>query len=202
MKKVRKWIDEAGNEIPAKRVSAAEKYAESAANKIVKEACATSKNLKALKAFIEHASEEVLEAVRQENDVLTDNRKGNYTWYNFDRSIKIEISINEPATFDDITISMCKEKLNEFLNKTVEGKEDYVKNLILDAFETRTGKLDTKRVMYLLKYKSKIHNKLYQEAMALLEKSIRRNTTKKYSRVWVKDDSGEYQAVELNYSAV
>ena len=84
--------------------------------------------------------------------------KGNFTWFNFDRSIKVEVSISDRIEFDDLGIIACKDKLNEFLDSNIESKDDAVKSMILDAFNNTKGELDAKKVMNLLRYKSKIKN--------------------------------------------
>jgi hypothetical protein len=128
--------------------------------------------------------------------------KGNFMWYNFDRSIRIEVKIAERIEFDDLTIKAAKAKFDEFLDANIEGKVDFAKELVLDAFTTRNGKLDVKRVLSLLKYKSKVKDAIFQEAMTHLEASIRRPDSKTYFRISVKDDNGEYQYINLDFAAI
>jgi hypothetical protein len=76
--------------------------------------------------------------------------------------------------------------------------------MILDAFETqRSNQLDTKRVLALSRYESKIKNKLFSEAVKLISESIRRPNSKSYYRIWVKDETtGAFENVELNLSSL
>jgi hypothetical protein len=196
------WKDEAGNVIPANRITKSEKLRERYTARIVKEAKAINRALTTLKAFVDGASNDIFLQVAKENDIDISKRKGNFTWYNFDHSIKIEININERIAFDKLLINGCKEKLMTFIDNTVTGNEDFVKDLILDAFNTATGKLDTKKVMSLLKYQDRITNPLFKEAMQLLAKSVTRPDSKMYSRVWEKNSEGEYVNIDLNYSSI
>lgn len=202
MSTTKTWKDETGLEIPTSRISPLEKKMERNATKIVKEAKKVNNYLIALKKLIEAYSNEVYTDFLKENSLKAVDRKGNFTWYNFDRSIKIEININDIIQFDDMLIQGCKEKLDEFLESSITGVESFIKDLILDAFETSRGKLDTRKVMALLKHKSKIKDKRYHEAMDLLERSIRRPDSKRYSRVWERDEEGKYQSIDLNFSSV
>src|SRR5690606_379589 len=127
---------------------------------------------------------------------------GNFTWHNFDRSLKIEVSINERIQFDDLTITACKDKLNQLIDANNEGKVESIKDMVNDAFSTSRGKLDAKKVMSLLKYKSRIKAPVFQEAMVLLEESIRRPDSKVYFRIWKKNQDGKYENIDLNFSSI
>jgi hypothetical protein len=57
-------------------------------------------------------------------DTLTEKErskvgKGNMTWYNFDGSIKVEMSINENIDFDSMLIEKAKQKLMEMIGESI-----------------------------------------------------------------------------------
>ena len=197
------WTDETGMTIPVNRVTKAERLAERKAGKAIKDALRLNEQLKVFKQYLKEASQEVYQAFLKENGATEKkDYKGNFTWYNFNRSIKIEINISEPIEFDDITISLAKEKFNEFLEKNITASNAFAKELVLNAFETRKGKLDTKRILGLTRYVSKVNDPLFTEAVELINKSIRRRPSREYYKIWVKDNAGQYQAVDLNFSSV
>jgi hypothetical protein len=75
--------------------------------------------------------------------------------------------------------------------------------MIIDAFETqRSGSLDTKQVLKLTSYEDKVKSPKFSEAIKLIREAIRRPKSKTYRRVWVKDEEGKYQNVELNLSSL
>lgn len=195
------WKDEKGVEIPFSRTTKSERMMESQSFKILKNALQLNERLNVFKQEIKEICEKVYATYMEEqnNEKAT---KGNFTWYNFDRSIKIEVSINERIEFDDMAITACKDKLNQFLSDNVESKDAFIKEMVLDAFETSRGKLDAKKVMSLLRYRSKIKATLFQEALNLLESSIRRPDSKMYFRVWHRNEAGKYENVELNFSSI
>ncbi len=196
------WTDESGTSIPYNRITKAERLKERSSNRILKAALVVNNKLKDFKNLVRELSEEAYEAFMEEKST---NRisKGNFTWYNFDRSIKIEVSVNEPIQFDDLTIAAAKDKFDQFLDENVQSKNEFVKEMINSAFETqRTGKLDVKQVMNLTRYQSKINDPLFTEAVSLIGEAIRRPKSKTYFRVWLKDQAGEYQNVELNLSSI
>jgi len=195
------WTDEAGVQIPVSRITKLERLMESKSSSIVKKATSLNRQLSEFKLELKRICSEVYAAAMAEKGAKTD-AKGNYTWFNFDRSIKIEVAINERIDFDDLTIKASKEKFDEFLSENIQGKAEFAKELVTDAFTTSRGRLDTKKIMSLFKYRSKIQDETFQEAITLLEKAIRRPDSRTYFRVWVKDENGKYQNIDLNFSSI
>ena len=195
------WLDEKGVKIPFSRISQHEKKAEKHANRLFKRASSINTSMIDYKEDLIKTCSELRDSFMRERKI-EDSGKGNWTWFNFDRSIKIEISVNERIEFDDLLISGCRSKLNEFLDKNIESKFDFVKVIVTDAFSTSRGKLDTKKVMGLLKYKSTVSDPLFSEALTLLEESVRRTDSKTYFRISYRLGDGSYQAVELNFSNI
>lgn len=195
------WTDESGSQVPYVRTTKSERLMEKESFRIFKEASRLSTDLKAFKNRIKEICQEVYDTYMSEKEASVKG-KGNFVWFNFDRSIKIEVSINDRIEFDDLGIIACKAKLDEFFTGAIESKHDYVKEMAMDAFSTTTGKLDVKKVLSLLKWKSKIKEDLFQEAMKLIEDSIRRPDSKTYFRVWVKNDDGKYDNIDLNFSSL
>lgn len=196
-----KWIDETGMAIPRNRVTDFEKKRERSLGKILKDAQVVNDKLKAFKALVRDEAKELFEKAMEDNEVKIDS-KGNFTIFSFDRSIKLEVSISSQIKFDDLTIKAAQELLNEFLDETVESKFDFVKDLVTEAFSTSRGKLDAKKVMGLLKYRSRINHDKFHKACELIEKAITRPDSKSYYRISLRDEEGAYQNVELNFSMI
>lgn len=196
------WHDETGNGIPLKRVTKVERLHEKSADEILKKATEVNRKLADFKAFIQDKCTEAYEAFMEAKDVKKET-KGNYTWFNFNRTIKIEVSQSAPIKFDDLTIVAAKEKLDQFLNDNINSKNEFVKDLVMDAFETqRTNQLDVKKVMGLTRHKARINDPLFSEAIDLITSAIRRPESKTYFRIWVKDENGKYNNIELNLSNI
>lgn len=195
------WTDEQGMKIPYSRITKAERLMEKESARLYREAAKLHAALKAYKKSIIKTCGQVYTEFMKEKDSKVMG-KGNFTWYNFDRTLKIEVSVSDRIEFDDLTITACKNKLDEFIDQNVEGKTDFVKELVNEAFTTSRGKLDSKKVMALLKYRSKIKAVEFQEAMKLLEESIRRPDSRVYFRIWAKDAAGQYRNIDLNFSSI
>ena len=196
------WVDETGTEIPYNRINKVERLMERSSAKILREALKVNTSLTAFRDIISDLSMEAYDAfmASKKSDKKT---KGNFTWYNFNRSIKIEVSISEAIQFDDLTIEAAKQKFDAFLEANVTSTNSFVKPMILDAFQTqRNAKLDSKRVLGLMRHEKKINNPLFSEAVQLIQESIRRPKSKTYYRIWVKDEAGKYKNIELNLSSL
>jgi hypothetical protein len=197
------WIDEKGIQIPYKRTTKEERLKEKQSNKIAAAAIKIQESLLEFKKTCADACEKSYQADLKEGKASS---KGGYTLFNFDKSIKIERSINENITFDENLIGAAKEKFDEFLKEGTEGVDEMVRALIMDAFSSnKKGKLDSKKIMGLLSYKERISEKKYphyHEAISLIQQSIRRPDSKIYYRIWIKDDVNQYQTVDLNFSSL
>lgn len=195
------WINEAGDKIPIEYVFPADRLKERRAYSLLTRAKKLNNDLCEFKKYIEHVCNEICDKVM--NDLKASGEgKGNFTWYNFDRSVKIEVSVTERIDFDDLTIKACKEKLDMFLSNNIESKLDFVKELITDAFSTTRGKLDAKKVTSLLRYKDRVKDPLFQESLSLIEQAIRRPGSKTYYRVSERQGDGAYKATDLNFSSI
>jgi hypothetical protein len=198
------WTDEAGNKIPANRVTKLEKLREKSAFTLATKAGKLSDELASFKALVMETCDNVVKTIMEELK-RQPSKKGALTWYNFDQTIKVECDVNEAIRFDPIIIEAAKEKLLEVISANIQG-DDFIKEIVIDAFQTTSGKLDTRRVLGLRKHTSKIKTKSirdeWESAMALIDKSITRPDSKTYYRVSLKDDQGEWQVISLDFSSV
>jgi hypothetical protein len=199
--KSKTWIDEAGREIPTVYLNPSDKLKERYAHTLLVRAKSLHEKLREFKELSRRLNDEVFSKSMEDLRAKGDG-KGNYTWFNFDRSVKVEVSVNERIEFDDLTIKACKEKLDEFLNANVESKHEMIKQIVTDAFSTTRGKLDAKKVMSLLRYKDKVKDDLFLESMELLERSIRRPDSRTYYRISERTGDGDYQVIDLNFSSI
>ncbi|MFE3868728.1 DUF3164 family protein [Flavobacterium sp. LS2P90] len=196
------WVDESGISIPLNRITPTEKLFERSSAKLLKDANILNKGLADFKKLIQKLSAEAYQAFMASKDI-TKETKGNFTWFNFNRSIKIEMANSEPIKFDDLTILAAKDYLDQFLNENIDSKNEFVKDMIKDAFSTqRNGQLDVKQVLKITKYKVRVNNDLFTKACDCIIEAVRRPSSKTYYRVWIKDDIGQYQNIDLNLSSI
>jgi hypothetical protein len=195
------WTDEAGMAIPFNRISKSEKVKEATSSSLIKDALGIQSMLFSFKTKIEKAMDDVVNSLIEEKK-LPKNSKGNHTFYNFDKSIKIEVDAKDNLRFDEALIAAARQQLDAFISDNVQGTDDIIRQLINSAFQNTKGGLDSKKVMSLFKYKTKIKDNRFIKALELIEQSISRPSSKKYFRVWAKDADGQYQNIDLNFSSL
>ena len=193
------WRDHLDREVPATYVPKIDKKKEKVALRYLKKAKYIHNKLEEFKAALLEDCDELYELMLEEAEIDENKRKGNYTVTSFDKSVKIEVNVQERIEFDD-HINMAQKKINQFLEEKTKGVDHDLAVLVNDAFKTSNGRLDTKRILGL--FKLQIKGKLWEEAMELVKKSINRNNSKRYVRIFEKDIEGEYQNIELNFSSI
>lgn len=196
------WTDESGNKIPYSRTTKTERLMETKGAKLLRDAKSLHTKLSDYKAAYVEINEEIYKKFLEERDIKTENRKGNFTWFNFDRSIKSETKFSETISFDDMLITSAREKFNQYFSENITSKDDFAKEIVMKAFETRNGQLDPKKIFDLLRYKSKVKAALYQSAIKDTEDSIRRTVSKVYHRISERQENGEYKVIDLNFSSI
>ena len=192
------WIDETGQPIPVARILPLEKQTEKVAFFFAKKAIDISNRLSSFKEEIAKECEAIYTESMKDAKV----GKGNFTFFNFDGSIKIEVQVNEMITFDTILIEKAKQKLMELVGESISEDKEFIKELVMSAFQTSRGQLDTKRVMGLKKHAKRIKDERYHDAMALIDESVRRPSSKTYFRVWLRAAQGDYESIDLNFSSI
>ncbi len=197
------WKDETGKEVPIQYITPIMRVRERNIGRILKGAKGINEKLVAFKKLVQELVDEVYKLhMEQLAAGKKEPGKGNFTIHNFDRSLKVEVSINERIDFDELTLQVAKEKLDLFLDENLDSKTEFVKELVADAFSTQSGKIDSKKIMSLMRYRSRIKHDLFLEALDLLGESIRRPDSKTYFRAWERQSNGEYKLIDLNFSSI
>jgi hypothetical protein len=201
VKKAKVYIDKDGREIPAGYIHKIEKDKHAAAIKLAKRATKLSLELAEFKKELFKVCDELHERALVENQVkLRENSKGSYTISTIDKAVKVEVTVSEFGTFGD-DISIAHALIKEFLAEKTKGIVDAdLANIISSAFETRGGNLDVKRILSLKKYK--IDHPTWRQAMEVIDKSYEVRNTKRYVRIWMKDEHGELQMVPLDFASL
>lgn len=196
MKKI--WINHKGQTVPTKYVPKIDKEKERLVLKYTKKAKDLQKRILEFKTDLLNDCDALHLKELQEANVKP-SKKGGYSHTSFNKEQKIELSMQEKIEFDD-NINLAQEKINEFLELKMKGVDTDLSLLINDAFKTSKGRLDTKRILGL--FKLQINHKIWNEAIELIKKSISRNHSKRYVRLFEKNAEGEYKDIQLNISSL
>lgn len=198
------WTDHTGLEIPVSRISKLEKLKERNAKKLMNAVSKCKTQLKATKELAVELTNDIYKMFLEDNGLTELDRKGNFSWFSFDRTFKIELKSNAQIVFDDLEIEACKSKLMTFIDNHIaatDPKDQFIKQIVLSAFETSRGKLDYKKVLSLKSYKDKVKNKRFDEALEHLDKASKVVGSKEYMLFYVLGENKKYQPISLNISS-
>ncbi len=196
------WYDEAGIAIPDNRITKAERLKERSAAKILKGFEKYQAEGIKLRDLLEQLCEEAYIADMEEKGVKPSKNIHGYTFFCFNRTVKVERKVQGNPTYDLATMEAAKIKFDEYLKNNVTGTEDFTKDLIRDAFEARNGQFDKARINKLISYKNRSKKKSFIDACELLSTAVRYPSKSIYYRVWKKDEHGKYQNINVQFSAL
>lgn len=200
----KRWLNEANEAIPYDRVTASERLHERKLAPLAKKRITLREALENHKQECFSVALDLYAAFLAENGGVNNRGKGkgNVTRYNFDRSIKIEINVNEAIVFDEDLLQLAKDKLDNMLNDGLNKAASWIKPIVMEAFANNGNSLDVKAVLGLRRHAANIPDQRFAEAMALIDKAIRRPNSKQYFSLYIRDESGKYVDVHLNFSNI
>jgi hypothetical protein len=199
-KKVKVFTDHNGNEIPANYIHKIDKEKHAAAQKLCTKAEDLSTRLKSLKDEMFSICDAFHERMLADNNVTVRvNSKGGYSIQTIDKAIKVVITVAETIHFND-KIEVAQAKIQEYLEKIMQGANTDLQLLVNRAFKTSKGRLDTKQIIGL--FQLNITHETWKEAMELIKQSMTTNSTKRYVQVWKRKENGEYEAVKLDFASL
>lgn len=201
-KKIKTIQDHNGYEIPLASVAKIELQKDKIARKMADKFKKMSLLLTNLKDEAFDDADKIYESQLRAYEIdgkNTEKMKGNFTFYSYDKSIKIEVNIGQRLEFDD-KINLAKAEIDAYLEEITEGQNSDIITIVNHAFTTVRGKLDHKKILQLFSYK--IKNARWEKAMQLLKDSITTNHSKRYIKVSERDSNGEYQNINVQFSSL
>lgn len=200
------WVNASGDQVPYSFVPVSDRKKEALAAKMHKAALDVEKRLADFYKLMSDAFDAVKKMVQEEYSIKYNKEKkqgkGSLTWFNFDRSIKIEADVNEIVKWDHALMTEAHDQLNKYISANLTEANELIAGLVTSAFSNSKGMIDTGKVFQLLRYEDKIKHKAFQKACELMKKAQSIDKTKLYMRVWEKTDTGEYRNINLNFSAL
>ena len=196
------WLDESGTAIPFNRITKAERLKERHTARLAKDFKRYNEQGRKLKDLAVKLCEEAYIADMQDKGVDPKKSMVNYTFYNFDQTIKVERAVHGNPSYDMATVEAAKQLFDDYLAETVTSKEDFAQEMINDAFESRAGKLDKSKINRLISYKSRSKYKSFIKACDLLSTAVRYPSKSVYYRVWLKGDDGKYDNIDVQFSSL
>lgn len=200
------WTNAAGDQVPFKFVPKSDRAKELLAAKMHKQALSIESSLISFHEAMTEVFMEVKKLVQEEYEIKNKKPlkpgKGSLTWFNFDRSIKVEADVNEIVKWDGALMTEALTLLNNYIGANMGESNELISDLVKSAFANSKGMIDTGKVFQILRYESKIKNKSFLKACELMKQAQSIDKTKLYMRIWEKASTGEYRNINLNFSSI
>jgi len=196
----KQWIDEQGIFVDAKRLFTEEKVAE--------KVCVKAYNLAVKIAGLLTELNEVLYTGTQKYISLkseVDNADADLlsiTVYNFDKSVKIEKLAQKLPEYDKKKIEEAKEAFDVWLGKIDNEESKVLVSLIKSAFETKSGKMDKKKLDQLISHEDEVEDEDFKKAIFILKEARNTDNLKIYYNISYKDEDGKYQQIPTRLSGI
>lgn len=200
------WVDAAGDQVPYKFVPVADRKKEALAARLHKSSLQVEQALHKLYDEFTDCFAQVKSLIREEFEIKNGKKKsfgkGSITWFNFDRSIKVEANMNDLLKWDDAMMTEALSLLNDYLSRNLTDANVLISGLVQGAFSNSKGQIDTGNVFKILKYEDKIKDKSFLKACTLMRNAHSLDKTKLYMRISEKMSTGEYRNINLNFSSL
>lgn len=118
----------------------------------------------------------------------------------FDGEYRIVREISDVVDFDE-RLQIAKTLVDECLDEWGQTADSKVKTMLADAFQVnKKGRVNVQKVLGLRKFK--FEDPRWKKAMEAIADSLTVVGTKPYYRMHVRDASGKYQQINLDFSRV
>lgn len=156
----------------------------------------------ALKTYLDKNVPKVYDATCKEHNIDPAGNKGNYKIFDENEDLRIEVSEQTTIAFDDILMAEAKVLFDDFIDSKLTGDAMVVAPMVKEAFQAKQGQLDSRKILYLLKFRRDIADESFQKGCDLIQAAQRRTQSKRFYRFGVRNEEGEYISVSLNFSHI
>lgn len=173
-----------------------------ARDSFVREQVAKAKDMSSrISAFKQGASDDMqafLDMSAEEYDKSIGGARGNVELMSFDGKFKVIRAVADRIEFDE-RLQTAKALIDECLREWTKDSGAELRAIIDDAFQVdKKGRINSKRILSLRKLK--IDNETWQRAMEAIGDAVTVTGSCTYFRFYERDERGQYQQVQLDFS--
>lgn len=191
------WIDGQGRCVPLVHIKEEAQQRDMFVEHMVDRAQRLQNLIVAYKAEMQEMMTEYLTELADRYD---ENWAGNAKITNYSQDKRVELKQANKLTFDE-TLVVAKSKVDKCIINWSEGASSKIIALVNQAFQVdKRGKVDVDAMIKLTRLD--IEDELWQEAMEIIKNSITVESTKQYLNFHVKDGTGKWKSIVLNFSAL
>jgi hypothetical protein len=125
--------------------------------------------------------------------------KGNLTLFTFDGQYKLQVATADTIAFDE-RLQVAKALIDKCIQKWSDGANANLVALVNDAFQVdRSGNVSAGRVLGLRRHA--IDDRDWKKAMDAIAESVQVVGSKRYVRLYQRDEAGGYQPISLDVAS-
>jgi hypothetical protein len=196
----RTMTDHLGNAVAVRYVPKIDKERDRVVRRLFARARKLSGELAAFRVECLEQIEAFLDWEAAQSECPTRGAKGNVTLPSFDGTMKVSRARQDSIEFDE-RLQMARQLIREYIADKAEGIDRDLQLIIDDAFNGNGGRLNTARVLGLLKLQ--IAGAKWKQAMDLIKDSIRVTATREYARFYERPGgtSDQFRQVSLDIAS-
>ncbi len=189
-----------GNLVPIERIKEIDLTRDEFVLHVAKQACQVNAMLNNFKVGLSGDIQAFLELSAEKYGADMGGAKGNLSLTSFDGKYKVMRCVADRLEFNE-QLHAAKVLIDQCLREWTIGGDSRVRALIDQAFQVdKKGRINTKRILALRQLK--IEDETWQKAMEAIGDAVTVTGSCTYYRVYERDDKGEYQQVQLDFSGV
>ena len=189
-----------GNLVPMERIKEIDLTRDEFVLGVIKKAEEISAKLAEFKTALSGDIQAFLELSAEKYGADLGGSRGNLSLTSFDGKYKVMRCVADRLEFNE-QLQAAKELVDKCLREWTRDSDSKIRALIEQAFQTdKKDKINTKRVLALRQLK--IEDETWQKAMEAIGDAITVTGSCTYFRVYERDDKGEYQQIQLDFSGV
>ena len=195
------WANGDKQDVPIAYVSKLQKMEDKKVHAIFAVLKGAFESLKNKKKDIKKHADQLIQTYFTENNL--NQEQSSFTFYNFDKSLMLEIDSSKPMEYDINLIEQASKHFKTYLDLSTENIEPAFKGLIEDMIlNVQKDRMNAGTVKKLEKAGRRINHPEIKNALEVIDRAQGRGLTKIYYRIRVRTDEGKYELLDVNFSAI
>jgi hypothetical protein len=192
--------DSQGRLVPADKVKDIDKLRDQTVREIVDKVQKMQETIAKFKTDIRNDLLSYLSLSYEKYGKKSVGKKGNLTMSSYDGSLRLSLDVGKTIYFDE-RLQIAKGLIDDCIARWSQGASSEIKALVNDAFQVdRQGTVNAARILGLRRLD--IDDPQWRQAMIAISDSIQVSGNKEYLRFYVRDETGKYQSIPLDFAAM
>lgn len=135
-----------------------------------------------------------------ENNDLRKNSLGGFSLQSKDDTMKVSLKVKSIGEFDE-RADMAEVHIRDFFERRLKTNDPQVFEQLMELLERKKGKFEYSRVMKILQNEGLYDDEAWKKGCSLFKESFHVTSSKVYVELAEKDEMGNWQAINLNFSS-